>query len=396
MDAARRDPVSDRRRDRHRGDVGGVRRDGATGVDRCEGPADDLRAGGRLRSHRPRLRKWRRPRHALGRRAYRGQRSARARGHRRLPDPGRHSGERRHGARGERRVHDLRHAAAGPRGGDIGRSRGRRHAGCGAHSSRARNAPSRRAHRAVQHRRGLEIRRAAVPAGAAGARSRRSAGAGARRAVSHVFLSYARRDQEFADRLVTALEGRGVNVWVDRQDIPGGAAWEAAIGEAVSVSSAVLVVLSPASVTSEYVPKELSLAEKYDRPIVPILYESWEGAADAAAVKRVEFQLAGLQYVDFAHQPFEPGLTALLRCLPATPAGVGTDRPTPAVEPRRAGRRGLLLAGAGLVALAVLAALLLSRWRGGAAPRIDGDWEAPVAYGWRSEERRVGRRGSCR
>jgi hypothetical protein len=200
--------------------------------------------------------------------------------------------------------------------------------------------------------------------------------------VSHVFLSYARRDQEFADRLVTALEGRGVNVWVDRQDIPGGAAWEAAIGEAVSVSSAVLVVLSPASVTSEYVPKELSLAEKYDRPIVPILYESWEGAADAAAVKRVEFQLAGLQYVDFAHQPFEPGLTALLRCLPATPAGVGTDRPTPAVEPRRAGRRGLLLAGAGLVALAVLAALLVSRWRGGAAPRIDGDWEAPVTYGW--------------
>jgi TIR domain len=155
--------------------------------------------------------------------------------------------------------------------------------------------------------------------------------------VSHVFLSYARRDQEFADRLVTALEGRGVNVWVDRQDIPGSAAWEAAIGEAVSVSSAVLVVLSPASVTSEYVPKELSLAEKYDRPIVPILYESWEGAADAAAVKRVEFQLAGLQYVDFAHQPFEPGLTALLRCLPATPAGVGTDRPTPAVEPRAQG-----------------------------------------------------------
>ena len=200
--------------------------------------------------------------------------------------------------------------------------------------------------------------------------------------MSHVFLSYARRDQEFADHLVRALEGRGVNVWVDRQDIPGGAAWEAAIGEAVSVSSAVLVVLSPASVASEYVPKELSLAEKYDRPIVPILYESWEASADAAAVKRVEFQLAGLQYVDFAGQPFEQGLTALLRCLPAAPAGVGADRPVPASEPRRAGRRGLLLVGAGLVAIAVLAAFLVSRWRGGAAPPIDGEWEARVAYGW--------------
>jgi len=200
--------------------------------------------------------------------------------------------------------------------------------------------------------------------------------------VSHVFLSYARRDQEFADRLVTALEGRGVNVWVDRQDIPGGAAWEAAIGEAVSVSGAVLVVLSRASVTSEYVPKELSLAEKYDRPIVPILYESWEGSADATAVKRVEFQLAGLQYVDFAGQPFEQGLATLLRCLPAAPAGVGAGRPARELEPRRAGRRGLLLGCVGLLATAVLAAFLVSRWRGGAAPRIDGDWEAPVAYGW--------------
>src|SRR5262249_58407098 len=252
--------------------------------------------------------------------------------------------EGRPGARGEGRVHDLRHAAAGPRGGDIGRSRRRRHAGRCAHSSRARSAPARRAYRAVQHRRGVEIRRAAVPAGAARAQSRRSAGAGARRAVSHVFLSYARRDQEFADRLVTALEGRGVNVWVDRQDIPGGAAGEAAIGEAGSVSSAVLVVLSPASVTSEYVPKELSLAEKYDRPIVPILYESWEGAADAAAVKRVEFQLAGLQYVDFAHQPFEEGMTALLRCLPAARSGAGADAPPPAIEPRPPGPRRLLLA----------------------------------------------------
>ena len=80
--------------------------------------------------------------------------------------------------------------------------------------------------------------------------------------MSHVFLSYARRDQVFADHLVTALEARGVNVWLDREDIPGGAAWESAIGEALSASSAVLVVLSPASVTSEYVPKELSLAEK--------------------------------------------------------------------------------------------------------------------------------------
>jgi hypothetical protein len=199
--------------------------------------------------------------------------------------------------------------------------------------------------------------------------------------VSHVFLSYARRDQVFADRLVTALEERGVNVWVDREDIPGGAAWESAIGEALSSSTAVLVVLSPASVTSEYVPKELSLAEKYDRPIVPILYEAWEGSPDASAVKRIEFQLAGVQYVDFAAQPFEQALTALLRALSGT-GPRDAERPARAPVPPGTRRRGLLLAGAGLVAAAVLAGALVSRRRAGGTPRIDGDWEAPIAYSW--------------
>jgi hypothetical protein len=201
--------------------------------------------------------------------------------------------------------------------------------------------------------------------------------------VSHVFLSYARRDQVFADHLVTALEARGVNVWVDREDIPGGAAWESAIGEALSASSAVLVVLSPASVTSEYVPKELSLAEKYERPIVPILHEPWEESPDAPAVKRVEFQLAGLQYVDFAHQPLAQGITTLLRALPV--AGTGSRpavSPSPAIAPPRGGRRGLLLAGAALLATGVLAAFVASLWRGAHTPPIDGEWVAPVAYSW--------------
>jgi hypothetical protein len=200
--------------------------------------------------------------------------------------------------------------------------------------------------------------------------------------VSHVFLSYARRDQAFVDRLVTALEARGVNVWVDREDIPGGAAWESAIGEALAASSAVLVVLSPACATSEYVPRELSLAEKYDRPIVPILHEPWESSPDTAGVRRIEFQLAGLQHVDFTGQRFEQGLEALLRAIgPAGATAPARESAAPAIAPRSGTRRGLLLAGAGVLT-AVIAALVLSRWRGGGSPRVDGDWEATVHYSW--------------
>jgi hypothetical protein len=201
------------------------------------------------------------------------------------------------------------------------------------------------------------------------------------RGVSHVFLSYARRDQTFVDRLVAALEARGVNVWVDREDIPGGAAWESAIGEALAASSAVLVVLSPACAASEYVPRELSLAEKYDRPIVPILHEPWESEPDAPGVKRIEFQLAGLQYVDFSSQSFEQALDALLRALGGA-HGPAVTSPAPAIASRHGTRRGLMLGGVGLVATAVLAALVASRWRNAGSPRIDGDWDATARYSW--------------
>ena len=35
-----------------------------------------------------------------------------------------------------------------------------------------------------------------------------------------VFISYSRRDMQFSDRLVTALETRGLNVLIDRRDLP--------------------------------------------------------------------------------------------------------------------------------------------------------------------------------
>jgi hypothetical protein len=34
--------------------------------------------------------------------------------------------------------------------------------------------------------------------------------------VSHVFLSYSRRDQAFVDRLIAELERAGLDVWIDR------------------------------------------------------------------------------------------------------------------------------------------------------------------------------------
>jgi hypothetical protein len=197
--------------------------------------------------------------------------------------------------------------------------------------------------------------------------------------VSHVFVSYARRDQEFVDRLTAALEAQGVDVWVDRQDIAGGEAWEAAIGEAVRSSDAVIPVLSPSAASSEYVPRELSLADKYDRPVVPVLLEPWEAAGSELA-RRLDFQLAGIQQVDFTRQPFAAGVDAVMRALRGPVRGPAAA----AVATARGASARLALGAAVALAAVVLAVAFLGRGRV-AEPAVTGEWIAPVRYAWGAE-----------
>jgi C1A family cysteine protease len=98
-------------------------------------------------------------------------------------------------------------------------------------------------------------------------------------------------------------------VWVDRQNIVGGEPWRAAIIRAIAECDALVVVLSPHSVTSENVVKELSIAESRNRHIVPIVYRGCDVTPD------MEYQLADLQRIDFSKMAFEDGLNRLVTAL---------------------------------------------------------------------------------
>jgi hypothetical protein len=138
-----------------------------------------------------------------------------------------------------------------------------------------------------------------------------------------IFVSYSRHDSEFVDRLIQELERRGFDAWVDREDIRGGAAWGAAISQAIRRCLAVIVVLSPHSGASANVAKELSLADHHKRPIIPIRFEP--GAIPAA----LEFQLAGLQIIEFSRGGFSNSadqVVQALRALPRPPAAEQIER----------------------------------------------------------------------
>jgi formylglycine-generating enzyme required for sulfatase activity len=110
--------------------------------------------------------------------------------------------------------------------------------------------------------------------------------------TDYIFMSYSRRDDAVMRRIVAFLRERGIKVWVDNEElIPGTPVWEKEIEIAVQGASAVVVVLSPDSKDSEWVRREISLADQYERRVFPVLVRGDEKTS-------VSLRLIGRQYVD--------------------------------------------------------------------------------------------------
>jgi hypothetical protein len=76
------------------------------------------------------------------------------------------------------------------------------------------------------------------------------------------FISYSTNDQNFADRLHADLQAKGVRCWFASHDIRGGRKIHEQIDEAIRMYDKLLLILSDASMTSEWVNTEISKARK--------------------------------------------------------------------------------------------------------------------------------------
>jgi hypothetical protein len=74
------------------------------------------------------------------------------------------------------------------------------------------------------------------------------------------FISYSNTDQPFADRLHADLQNRGVRCWFAPKDIQGGRKTHEQIDEAIRVYDKLLLVLSDASMSSNWVKTEIANA----------------------------------------------------------------------------------------------------------------------------------------
>jgi serine/threonine protein kinase len=93
----------------------------------------------------------------------------------------------------------------------------------------------------------------------------------------HLFISYSRRDKEFAKQLQQHMKDGGFQVWID-DAIEHGDQWFNEIHEAIKTCAAFLVIMSPEAEQSEWVQKEILLAKRYKKPVFPLLLSGDEFA----------------------------------------------------------------------------------------------------------------------
>jgi SH3-like domain-containing protein len=120
--------------------------------------------------------------------------------------------------------------------------------------------------------------------------------------MDKVFISYSRKDIDFARKLAGDLEKAGYDVWWDITDLRGGDDWVSTIPQAISNSRYVIVVLSPTSIESAWVRKEYTQALSLRKKIIPIMFIACS----------VPFALNTINFVNFASSEYADNFKRLL------------------------------------------------------------------------------------
>jgi uncharacterized protein YjbI with pentapeptide repeats len=79
------------------------------------------------------------------------------------------------------------------------------------------------------------------------------------------FISYSRKDEEFADRLYADLQNKGVRCWQDKKDMPIGARTRPTIDYEIRSREKVIVVLSENSIDSVWIEDEVETVFEEER-----------------------------------------------------------------------------------------------------------------------------------
>ena len=111
--------------------------------------------------------------------------------------------------------------------------------------------------------------------------------------MAHVFISYSRKDRDFAQELIEQLRTSKLLHWIDSEELRGGDNWEQKIDDAIREAFAVLLVMSPDAKSSEYVTYEWAFAFGANVQVVPIYFrsiEEWHPKIHPTKIQFIDFR----------------------------------------------------------------------------------------------------------
>lgn len=107
-----------------------------------------------------------------------------------------------------------------------------------------------------------------------------------------IFFSYSRKDADKADALTSLLDNMGISYWIDRNGVFSGSNFKELIVKAISSTDIVLFLSSKNSNQSANVAKEISIADQYNKIIIPV-------RLDASSMHpKIAYDLAGIDFLD--------------------------------------------------------------------------------------------------
>ncbi len=96
---------------------------------------------------------------------------------------------------------------------------------------------------------------------------------------AYLFVSYAHRDRDRVASVIEATREVGREVWTD-QHLHGGLGWAGEIVKAMKASEGVLVCCTVGAFESDHVKREVYLAARFDKQILPVFLEAVEPPDD--------------------------------------------------------------------------------------------------------------------
>jgi hypothetical protein len=125
---------------------------------------------------------------------------------------------------------------------------------------------------------------------------------------TEVFISYSRKDGDFARQLNTALQHAGQTTWFDQESISTGVDFEKEIFKGISSADNFLFVLSPDAVQSEYCEREVNYAAEQHKRILTVLHRETDPAL-------MQDTLRLINWIDFKNIEFDKSFAELIQAI---------------------------------------------------------------------------------